>query len=163
MRISCDTNVLVYATETLPGSRSIRARDLIARAMRAETAVLLLQSLAEFSNVAIPKGWNKETRPYKTSGAISRVRKEDNHRWIPTRRISGSSRKGHGHPFPVTGGALIGACFPPIRGWCRHDDSHFLRALGTKQCQGVSKDDLVRHMLLQRHDELPLVGKKRHW
>ena len=36
-----------------------------------------------------------------------------------------ASRKGHGHPFPVTVGAFIGACFPPIQGWCRNDDSHF--------------------------------------
>jgi hypothetical protein len=42
------------------------------------------------------------------------------------------SMKRHGHPFPVTGGALKGACFLPILGWCRHDESHFLRALGTK-------------------------------
>jgi hypothetical protein len=53
MRISCDTNVLVYATETLPGSRSIRARDLIARAMRAETAVLLLQCLAPLAGLRL--------------------------------------------------------------------------------------------------------------
>jgi hypothetical protein len=61
------------------------------------------------------------------------------------------SMKRHGHPFPVTGNALKGACFLPILGWCRHDDSHFLRALGTKQCPGVSKDCLVRHILVHRH------------
>src|SRR6202022_3301287 len=44
------------------------------------------------------------------------------------------SMKRHGYPFPVTGDALKGARFLPILGWCRHDDSHFLRALGTKQC-----------------------------
>jgi predicted nucleic acid-binding protein len=33
----------------------MRARDLIARAMRAASSVLLLQTLAEFSNVAIRK------------------------------------------------------------------------------------------------------------
>jgi hypothetical protein len=65
------------------------------------------------------------------------------------------SMKRHGHPFPVTGDALKGACFLPILGWCRHDDSHFLRALGTKQCPGVSKDCLVRHILVHRHDEFP--------
>jgi predicted nucleic acid-binding protein len=33
----------------------MRARDLIARAMRAASSILLLQTLAEFSNVAIRK------------------------------------------------------------------------------------------------------------
>ena len=65
------------------------------------------------------------------------------------------SMKRHGHPFPVTGDALKGACFLPILGWCHHDDSHFLRALGTKQRPGVSKDCLVRHILVHRHDEFP--------
>src|ERR1700680_3285977 len=69
------------------------------------------------------------------------------------------SMKRHGHPFPVTGDALKGACVLPILGWCRHDDSHFLRALGTKQRPGVSKDCLVRHILVHRHDEFPPVGK----
>ena len=55
MSVSFDTNVLVYATATLPSSKSVRARELIARAMRAGSSVLLLQSLAEFSNVAIRK------------------------------------------------------------------------------------------------------------
>jgi hypothetical protein len=71
------------------------------------------------------------------------------------------SMKRHGHPFPVTGDALKGACFLPILGWCRHDDSHFLRALGTKQCPGVSKDCLVRHILVHRHDELPSRRENR--
>jgi predicted nucleic acid-binding protein len=53
--ISFDTNVLVYATAALADDRVSRARDLLARAMRAGTGVLLLQSLAEFSNVAIRK------------------------------------------------------------------------------------------------------------
>jgi hypothetical protein len=35
--------------------RRMRARDVIARAMRAASSVLLLQTLAEFSNVAIRK------------------------------------------------------------------------------------------------------------
>jgi predicted nucleic acid-binding protein len=55
MSVSFGTNVLVYATATLPSSKSVRARELIARAMRAGSSVLLLQSLAEFSNVAIRK------------------------------------------------------------------------------------------------------------
>jgi predicted nucleic acid-binding protein len=55
MSVSFDTNVLIYATATVPGSKSMRARELIGRAMRAGSSVLLLQSLAEFSNVAIGK------------------------------------------------------------------------------------------------------------
>jgi predicted nucleic acid-binding protein len=53
--ISFDTNVLVYATAAGADERAIRARDLLARAMRAGNSVLLLQSLTEFSNVAIRK------------------------------------------------------------------------------------------------------------
>jgi len=55
MSVSFDTNVLIYATAGLPGSKSMQARELIARAMRGESSVFLLQSLAEFSNVAIRK------------------------------------------------------------------------------------------------------------
>ena len=53
--VSFDTNVLVYATASISDVRVIRARDLIARAMRAASSVLLLQTLAEFSHVAIRK------------------------------------------------------------------------------------------------------------
>jgi predicted nucleic acid-binding protein len=53
--ISFDTNVLVYATAARDDDRVRRAQDLLARAMRATTSILLLQSLAEFSNVAIRK------------------------------------------------------------------------------------------------------------
>jgi predicted nucleic acid-binding protein len=53
--ISFDTNVLVYATSTVSDVKVTRARDLVARAMRAASSVLLLQTLAEFSNVAIRK------------------------------------------------------------------------------------------------------------
>jgi predicted nucleic acid-binding protein len=53
--ISFDTNVLVYATAARADARVSRAHDLLARAMRATTSILLLQSLAEFSNVAIRK------------------------------------------------------------------------------------------------------------
>ena len=69
------------------------------------------------------------------------------------------SRKSRGYPFPVTVGALIGACFPPIMSWGRHNDSHFLRALCTKQHPGVSKDCLVRLVMLHRHDASPSVGR----
>jgi len=53
--VSFDTNVLVYATASKSDLKVIRARDLIARAMRAASSVVLLQTLAEFSNVAIRK------------------------------------------------------------------------------------------------------------
>jgi predicted nucleic acid-binding protein len=53
--ISFDTNILIYATAAGADDRANRARDLLARAMRATNGVLLLQSLAEFSNVAIRK------------------------------------------------------------------------------------------------------------
>jgi predicted nucleic acid-binding protein len=54
--VSFDTNVLVYATASISDAKVMRARDVIARAMRASASVLLLQTLAEFSNVAIRKG-----------------------------------------------------------------------------------------------------------
>jgi predicted nucleic acid-binding protein len=53
--LSFDTNVLVYATAARADARVSRAQDLLARAMRATTSILLLQSLSEFSNVAIRK------------------------------------------------------------------------------------------------------------
>jgi predicted nucleic acid-binding protein len=53
--ISFDTNILVYATAAISDDKVTRARDLLARAIRAATSVLLLQSLTEFSNVAIRK------------------------------------------------------------------------------------------------------------
>jgi predicted nucleic acid-binding protein len=53
--VSFDTNVLVYATASLPDAKTLRARDLIGRAMRAGRTILLLQTLAEFANVAIRK------------------------------------------------------------------------------------------------------------
>jgi predicted nucleic acid-binding protein len=55
MIVSFDTNVLLYATAPATAAKSDRARDVIARGMRAEGCVLLLQTLAEFSNVAIRK------------------------------------------------------------------------------------------------------------
>ena len=53
--ISFDTNILVYATTSISDVRVMRARDLVARAMRTASCVLLLQALAEFSSVAIRK------------------------------------------------------------------------------------------------------------
>src|SRR6516162_932321 len=51
--ISFDTNILVYATASVPDVKALRARDLIGRAMRTGWTILLLQTLAEFANVDI--------------------------------------------------------------------------------------------------------------
>src|SRR5262249_53434756 len=53
--ISFDTNVLICATAAGADERANRARELLARAIRAANSVLLLQSLAEFSSAAIRK------------------------------------------------------------------------------------------------------------
>jgi predicted nucleic acid-binding protein len=53
--ISFDTNILVYATASVPDAKALRARDLIGGAMRAGWTILLLQTLAEFTNLAIRK------------------------------------------------------------------------------------------------------------
>jgi predicted nucleic acid-binding protein len=53
--ISFDTNVLVYATASNSDAKVRRARELIARVMRGGEGILLLQTLAEFANVAIRK------------------------------------------------------------------------------------------------------------
>src|SRR5258708_4051698 len=55
MMVSFDTNVLVYATVSAPLSKTTRARDLVVRGMRTGGNILLLQTLAEFSSVAIRK------------------------------------------------------------------------------------------------------------
>jgi predicted nucleic acid-binding protein len=55
MIVSFDTNVLVYATAPASVAKAGRAREVIARAMRSGESVLLLQTLAEFANVAIRK------------------------------------------------------------------------------------------------------------
>ena len=54
--VSFDTNILVYATASLPEPKALRAYDLVGRAMRSGLAILLLQTLAEFANVAIQAG-----------------------------------------------------------------------------------------------------------
>jgi predicted nucleic acid-binding protein len=55
MMISFDTNILVYATLSVPLAKTHRARDLLVRGMRTGSSILLLQTLAEFSSVAIRK------------------------------------------------------------------------------------------------------------
>ena len=53
--ISFDTNILVYATISAPLSKTHRSRDLVVRGMQTGSSILLLQTLAEFSSVAICK------------------------------------------------------------------------------------------------------------
>src|SRR5947209_6132525 len=53
--VTFDTNILVYATVAAPDVKANRSRDLIVRGMQSGWCVLLLQTLAEFSNVAIRK------------------------------------------------------------------------------------------------------------
>ena len=50
-----DTNVLIYAIVEPPEPRGDRARELILRGTHPDTAILLLQALAEFSTVAMRK------------------------------------------------------------------------------------------------------------
>ena len=54
MRLSLDSNILVYAADSQAGARHDAALDLIARAIRAD-CILTLQSLAEFFYVATRK------------------------------------------------------------------------------------------------------------
>ena len=53
--VSFDTNILVYATVSVPFAKTHRARDLLVRGMRTGSCILLLQTLAELSSVAIRK------------------------------------------------------------------------------------------------------------
>jgi predicted nucleic acid-binding protein len=55
MPVGFDTNVLVYTLQTPGNTKLDRARDLVNRAARSASVELLLQSLIEFSNVAIRK------------------------------------------------------------------------------------------------------------
>ena len=55
MTVSFDTNVLVYATAKQRDAKVMRARELLARGMQSGRSLLLLQTLAEFSSVAIRK------------------------------------------------------------------------------------------------------------
>src|SRR5260370_9977628 len=53
MLVGFDTNILVYTLRT-PGNTNLdQARDLVNRAARSASVGLLLQSLTEFSHVAI--------------------------------------------------------------------------------------------------------------
>jgi predicted nucleic acid-binding protein len=60
--VSFDTNILVYATLSVPLAKTHRARDLLVRGMRTGSSILLLQTLAEFSSVAIRKAGNRGQR-----------------------------------------------------------------------------------------------------
>jgi predicted nucleic acid-binding protein len=53
--MKCTSNILVSATLSAPLAKTDRARDLLVRGMRTGSSILLLQTLAEFSSVAIRK------------------------------------------------------------------------------------------------------------
>jgi len=53
--VSFDTNILVYATAASRDAKAKRSLDLVVRGMQTGWSILLLQTLAEFSNVAIRK------------------------------------------------------------------------------------------------------------
>jgi predicted nucleic acid-binding protein len=53
--VSFDTNILVYATVSAPLAKAMRAREVMLRGMRHGSGILLLQTLTEFSSVAIRK------------------------------------------------------------------------------------------------------------
>ncbi len=55
MNCTFDSNVLVYVIVEPPDPRGERARDLLSRCRHGEGAVLLLQTLGEFSHVAMRK------------------------------------------------------------------------------------------------------------
>lgn len=55
MIVSFDTNILVYASGAGTTEKQSRASDLLIRGMLGGSGVLLLQALAEFSNVALRK------------------------------------------------------------------------------------------------------------
>ena len=55
MMVCFDINILGYATVSTPLAKTDRARDLLVRGMRTGSCILLLQTLAEFSSVAIRK------------------------------------------------------------------------------------------------------------
>jgi predicted nucleic acid-binding protein len=53
--VTFDTNVLVYATASIGDAKALRARELLTRALKGRESILILQTLAEFANVAIRK------------------------------------------------------------------------------------------------------------
>ena len=55
MIVTFDTNVLVYAAVPAPTIKAERARELVVRGAHGSGCLLLLQTLAEFANVAIRK------------------------------------------------------------------------------------------------------------
>lgn len=55
MTCAFDTNVLVYTLRTRENDKQARARELVDRGTRHDALALLLQSLTEFSHVALRK------------------------------------------------------------------------------------------------------------
>lgn len=55
MSVSFDANVLVYASAPAPAGKAARAKDLLDRGALNGSAILLLQTLGEFSHVTLRK------------------------------------------------------------------------------------------------------------
>lgn len=55
MSVTFDTNILVYASGAGPADKQRRAEGLLTRGMVSGEGLLMLQALAEFSNVALRK------------------------------------------------------------------------------------------------------------
>ncbi len=73
MLVGFDTNILVYTLET-PGNADLdQARDLVNRAAGSASVGLLLQSLTEFSHVAIGKLRMDVPLVYRRVAAFRRV------------------------------------------------------------------------------------------
>jgi hypothetical protein len=58
--ISFDTNILVYATASGSDAKALRARDLIARAMRSGWAILYAANPCGVRQYGDPQGWNTD-------------------------------------------------------------------------------------------------------
>src|SRR5229473_7533215 len=112
-----------------PGQFAL-AQDTLSRTIRSLEWNLVLSHLVDSPTLA-----GKLFHPTNMHSLTSRISSKCP---LDYDTASCPSMKGHVNPFAVTVGALVGAGFLPFLGWCRHDDSHFLRALGTKQRPGVS-------------------------
>lgn len=53
--IAVDTNILIYATDSLAGEKHAVAKSLLSRALAVRTLLLPLQVLGEFAHVAVHK------------------------------------------------------------------------------------------------------------
>ena len=100
--VSFDTT-LWSTLPSAPLSKTTRARDLVVRGMRTEGNILLLETLAEFSNVAIRKAGiaidDIRTRCVESCAARARNRE---------RRPFGGPRSGEKTPVRVLGCDAVG-------------------------------------------------------